>query len=308
MMKDITLGQYFPGNSFLHKMDPRMKLLLTFALLVVVFVAQGFVAFGLIALFVLFINGVSKISPRFLVKGLKPILFIVVFTFILNVFFQAGGTVLWSLGFIRITDEGLRLAFFLAARLILLVVSSQLLTLTTSPIALTDGLEALFKPLNRIHFPSHEIAMMMSIALRFIPTLMDESDKIMNAQKARGADFESGNVLQRAKALVPLLVPLFVSAFRRADELAMAMEARCYRGGEGRTKNAQPALRRARLHCRARHGGASRRRDRAQPIRGVLICAEYASLWNMTARIMRAGSGRATPLRCSRLWRRHSAA
>ena len=236
MLKDITLGQFFPGNSFLHKMDPRMKLILTFALIIIVFVSQGFIGFGMILAFVLQVTLSSGIAFKFLVRGLKPILFIMLFTFVLNVFFQTGGDVIFKLGFLQITDGGLRMAFFLAARLILLVFCSQLLTLTTSPIALTDGLETLMRPLKRFHFPAHEIAMMMSIALRFIPTLMEDTDKIMNAQKARGADFESGNLIRRAKAMVPLLVPLFVSAFRRADDLALAMEARCYRGGKGRTR------------------------------------------------------------------------
>ena len=239
MLKNVTLGQFFPGNSFLHKMDPRMKLILTFALIVIVFVSQGFIGFGLILLFILMVALSSGIALKYILRGLKPILFIVLFTFVLNVFFQTGGEVIFRLGFVKITDEGLRLAFFLAARLILLVICSQLLTLTTSPIALTDGLESLMRPLKKIHFPAHEIAMMMSIALRFIPTLMDEANKIMKAQMARGADFESGNLVQRAKAMVPLLVPLFVGAFRRAEELALAMEARCYHGGEGRTRMRQ---------------------------------------------------------------------
>lgn len=236
MLKDITLGQFFPGESFLHKMDPRMKLVLTLAMIVVVFSAQGFVALALILLFVLMTMLASGIKIKFLVRGLKPIMFIVVLTFVLNVFFQPGGNVIFRLAFLKVTDAGLRLAFFLAARLILLVICSQILTLTTSPIALTDGLETLMRPLTKFHFPAHEIAMMMSIALRFIPTLMDEASKNMNAQTARGADFENGNLIQKAKAMIPLLVPLFVGSFRRAEELAMAMEARCYRGGAGRTR------------------------------------------------------------------------
>ncbi len=239
MLKDITLGQFFPGNSFLHNMDPRMKLILTFALIIVVFVSQGFVGLGLILAFVGLVTAASGIKVKFILRGLKPVLFIVSLTFVLNVFFQNGGDVIFKLAFLKVTDEGLRMAFFLAARLILLVICTQLLTLTTSPIALTDGLETLMRPLNKIHFPVHEIAMMMSIALRFIPTLMDEANKIMKAQTARGADFESGNLIQKAKAMVPLLVPLFVGSFRRAEELAMAMEARCYRGGVGRTRMRQ---------------------------------------------------------------------
>ena len=236
MLKNITLGQFFPGDSFVHRLEPRTKILLTLALIVCVFLSQGFVGFALILAFVLAVCKSTGIGLKFIVRGLKPILYIVVLTFVLNLFFQAEGTILWQWGFMKVTEEGLRRAIYMALRLVLLVISSQLLTLTTSPIALTDGLEALMSPLKKVHFPAHEIAMMMSIALRFIPTLMEEADKIMKAQQARGADFESGNLLARAKAMIPLLVPLFVSAFRRADELAMAMEARCYRGGEGRTR------------------------------------------------------------------------
>ena len=236
MLKGMTIGQYFPGDSFVHRLDPRTKLLATIALIAVVFVSRGFAGFALIAAFVLLTAASTGVHLKFLFKGLKPIFFIIIFTFILNLFFQTGGTVLVQVWFLRLTSEGLRIASFMALRLILLVISSQLLTLTTSPISLTDGLESLMRPLNAIHFPSHEIAMMMSIALRFIPTLMDEADKIMKAQKARGANFETGSILQRAKAMVPLLVPLFVGAFRRAEELALAMDARCYRGGAGRTR------------------------------------------------------------------------
>lgn len=236
MLKNITIGQFFPGNSMVHRLDPRTKLLATIALIAVVFVSQGFAGFLVIAAFVLLTAASTGIHLKFLIRGLKPIFFIIIFTFVLNLFFQNGGKVLFQLGFLRITSDGLRMASFTAVRLILLVVSSQLLTLTTSPISLTDGLESLLGPLKRVHFPAHEIAMMMSIALRFIPTLMDEADKIMKAQKARGADFEQGNLFQRAKAMVPLLVPLFVGAFRRAEELALAMDARCYRGGAGRTR------------------------------------------------------------------------
>ena len=236
MFKGSTLGQYFPGDSFVHRLDPRTKLLATIALIAVVFVSRGFAGFLLIAAFVLLTALSTGVHLKFLFKGLKPIYFIIIFTFVLNIFFQSGGKVLVQLGFIRVTSEGLRTASFMAVRLVLLVVSSQLLTLTTSPISLTDGLESLLRPLTVIHFPAHEIAMMMSIALRFIPTLMDEADKIMKAQKARGADFETGSIVKRARAMVPLLVPLFVGAFRRAEELALAMDARCYRGGAGRTR------------------------------------------------------------------------
>jgi len=239
MLKNITLGQYFPGESFIHRLDPRTKLLATIALIAIVFVARGFSGFLLIAAFVLFCAVSTGIHLKFLFRGLKPLMFIIIFTFVLNLFFQTGGNELVHIGFLRITDNGLRTASFMAVRLILLVVCSQLLTLTTSPISLTDGLETLFRPLQVIHFPAHEIAMMMSIALRFIPTLMDEADKIMKAQKARGANFETGSILARAKAMVPLLVPLFVGAFRRAEELALAMDARCYRGGAGRTRMKQ---------------------------------------------------------------------
>ena len=239
MLKNITLGQYFPGDSFIHRLDPRTKILATIALIAIVFVSQGFSGFLLIAAFVLLCALSTRIHLKFLIRGLKPLFFIILFTFVLNLFFQTGGNELVHAGFIRITDTGLRMASFMALRLILLVVSSQLLTLTTSPISLTDGLESLFRPLQAVRFPAHEIAMMMSIALRFIPTLMDEADNIMKAQKAMGANFETGSLVARAKAMVPLLVPLFVGAFRRAEELALAMDARCYRGGEGRTRMKQ---------------------------------------------------------------------
>ena len=236
MIKNVTIGQYFPGESFVHRLDPRTKLLATIALIAVVFVSRGFAGFILIAAFVLLTALSTGVHLKFLFKGLKPIFFIIIFTFILNLFFQNTGEVLVQVWILKITSGGLRMASFMAVRLILLVISSQLLTLTTSPISLTDGLESLMRPLSKIGFPAHEIAMMMSIALRFIPTLMDEADKIMKAQKARGANFETGNILQRAKAMIPLLVPLFVGAFRRAEELALAMDARCYRGGAGRTR------------------------------------------------------------------------
>ncbi len=236
VLKNITIGQYFPGSSAVHRIDPRMKILLTILLLVDVFLSKGFLGFALIFGFVYAVARSTKIGLKFIVRGLKPILFIVIFTFILNLFMQSGGDVVFQWKFMRITSGGVHTAIYMAIRLMLLVVASQLLTLTTSSLSLTDGMEALMKPLTKVRFPAHEIAMMMSIALRFIPTLMEETDKIMNAQKARGADFESGNIIKRAKAMVPLLVPLFVSAFRRADELALAMEARCYRGGAGRTR------------------------------------------------------------------------
>ena len=239
MLKNITIGQYFPGNSFVHRLDPRTKLLLTVGLIVVVFLSQGFLGFAAVFGYVLLAARMSKIHLRFLVRGLKPVAYIVLITFLLNIFFQSEGTPLFSWKFITVTDMGLRRAAFLAVRLVLLITASQLLTLTTSAISLTDGMESLMRPLTRLRFPAHEIAMMMSIALRFIPTLIEETDKIMSAQKARGADFETGNLIQRAKALLPLLVPLFVSAFRRADELAVAMECRCYHGDQGRTRMKQ---------------------------------------------------------------------
>lgn len=239
MLNNVTLGQFFPGDSFLYHLDPRTKLLLTIALIVLVFITQSFIGFGLIFLFVAWCAFSTKIGLPYMIRGLKPVFMIIALTFFLNLFLMKDSAVLFQIAFISITSGGLHTALFMAVRLILLVLCSQLLTLTTSPIALTDGLESLMRPLSRIGFPAHEISMMMSIALRFIPTLMEETTKIRRAQMARGADFESGNLIARAKAMLPLLVPLFVSAFRRADELAMAMEARCYRGGFGRTKMKQ---------------------------------------------------------------------
>ena len=238
-MVNITLGQYFPGTSPLHRLDPRAKILLTIALITAVFLASSIPAYALMFLFIAGMAALSRIDVKFMVKGLKPVFFVIIFTFVLNLFFTSGGNTLFAWRFIKITDQGLKSAGFMALRLVLLILGTQLLTLTTSPIALTDGIESLLKPLSKIGFPAHELAMMMSIALRFIPTLMEETDKIMKAQMARGADFETGNLVQKAKSMLPLLVPLFVSAFRRADELAMAMEARCYRGGEHRTRMKQ---------------------------------------------------------------------
>lgn len=235
MLKDITLGQYFPGNSVVHRVDPRAKLLIVTTYIVALFAARGLWAYLLCGGVLVLVVAVARISPRLMIKGLRPILIIVVFTAVLNVFYTPG-TVLWSWGFLRITEEGLRNAAYMIARIILLITATSLLTYTTSPIALTDGIERLMNPLKKLKVPVHEFAMMMTIALRFIPTLIEETDKIMSAQKARGADFESGNLVSRAKALVPVLVPLFISAFRRADELATAMECRLYRGGEGRTR------------------------------------------------------------------------
>ena len=236
MLKNITLGQYFPGNSPIHRMDPRTKLILVFAFIVLIFFVKTFIAYFFIAAFVLMTMLISKVPIKYMLRGLKPLWFIIILTFLLNVLMTPGQSPLFDWKFIHITKEGLRNAGYLSIRLILLVMGTQVLTLTTSPLALTDGIEYLMKPLSKIGFPAHELAMMMTIALRFIPTLLNETDRIMKAQMSRGADFESGNIIRRAKNLVPLMVPLFVSAFRRADELALAMEARCYKGGEGRTR------------------------------------------------------------------------
>lgn len=235
MIRDITLGQYFPGESWIHRLDPRTKIIGTLAYIVALFIVGDFWGF-LIAVAALFgVIGISRVPLKFILKGLKPIFIIILFTFVLNLF-MIPGKVIWSFWILTITEEGLYTAFFMAARLILLILGSSLLTLTTRPISLTDGIEALLSPLRKVGVPAHELAMMMTIALRFIPTLLEETDKIMKAQQARGADFESGNILRRAKSLIPILVPLFISAFRIAQELAMAMEARCYRGGQHRTR------------------------------------------------------------------------
>lgn len=236
MLKDITLGQYYPVKSFVHDLDPRVKIVLTVAFIVAVFVGSSLWAMIPITLFILLSAWAANLPIKLLLKGIRPLRMILIFTFVLNLFFTAGETVLLEVWKIRVTLEGLKLAIRFSARLVFLVTGASLLTLTTQPVVLTDGMERLMSPLARIGFPAHELAMMMSIALRFIPTLLEEADKIMKAQMARGADFESGNLLQRARAMVPLLVPLFVSAFRRAGDLAMAMEARCYHGGEGRTR------------------------------------------------------------------------
>ena len=236
MMKNITMGQYYPVDSWVHRLDPRTKILLTVAMIVAVFLVKTLVGYGLILGFMCLVSHLSNIPFKMLMKGVKPLKFILILTFILNLFFNTGATMLVEWGFIKISYEGLSTAVHYSLRLVFLVLGTSLMTLTTSPIALSDGIEMLLSPLKVIKFPAHELAMMMSIALRFIPTLMEEADKIMKAQMARGADFESGNLLARAKAMVPLLVPLFVSAFRRAGDLAMAMESRCYHGGENRTR------------------------------------------------------------------------
>ena len=236
MLMVITLGQFFPGHSAIHRMDPRTKLILTMVYIVALFVAQNWISYSLMLVFLLVCIKISSIPPKSIVRGMKPLVFILIFTAILNIFYTDGGVELVRLGSLAITTEGLKRAFFMIWRILMLISGTFLLTYTTSPISLTDGLESLLSPLKKLHVPVHELAMMMSIALRFIPTLIEETDKIMSAQKARGADFETGSIIQRAKALVPILVPLFISAFRRADELATAMECRCYQGGEGRTK------------------------------------------------------------------------
>ena len=236
MLKDVTLGQYFPGKSVIHRLDPRTKLLILVGYIVALFLAVSWLSYGVVFLFLAGCIAVSRIPLKSFFKGIKPLIFILVFTGILNLFFTHGETVLVHFWKFTITLEGVIRAFFMIFRILLLITGTFLLTYTTSPIALTDGLESLLSPLKKIKLPVHELSMMMCIALRFIPTLIEETDKIMSAQKARGADFESGKLMQRVRALVPILVPLFISAFRRADELATAMECRCYQGGEGRTK------------------------------------------------------------------------
>ncbi len=237
MLKDITLGQYFPGKSFLHKIDPRTKIISALLYITAVFLCQSIMSFIILLAVTLAMIAVSGVPVKIIVKGLKPLIFILAFTTVYNVFFYTGDTVLVDWKFITIYLEGVVFAVIMALRIIcLLAGSSVLLTYTTSPIMLTDGIERLLSPLNKIKAPVHEFAMMMSIALRFIPTLVEETDKIMSAQKARGADFSSGGLIKRAKALIPVLIPLFISAFRRASDLAVAMECRCYRGGSGRTR------------------------------------------------------------------------
>lgn len=235
MLRDITLGQYYNADSVIHKLDPRTKIVGTFVFIISLFIFRSFLATAVAAIFLISMIKLSKVPFSYMVRGMKSIVFILLITVIFNMFLTPGIPVftIWNFS---ITDEGLKIAIFTAIRLVFLIIGSSLMTLTTTPNNLTDGLESLMSPLKIFRVPVHEVAMMMSIALRFIPILMEETDKIMKAQEARGADFESGNILERAKALIPILVPLFVSAFRRANDLAMAMEARCYRGGEGRTK------------------------------------------------------------------------
>ena len=238
MLKDITLGQYIPADTPIHKLDARTKILATMGFITVIFLINKISAYILVFLFLILVVALGRISVKHLLKSLKPVVLIIIFTAILNMLMTPGDTI-FKFYFIHITQQGLRLALFMSLRLILLIAGASIMTLTTSPIALTDGIEKLLSPGKKIGLPAHELAMMMTIALRFIPTLLEETDKIMKAQMARGADFESGNIIRRAKSMIPIIVPLFVSAFRRAEELAMAMEARCYRGDIGRTRMKQ---------------------------------------------------------------------
>ena len=236
MLKDITLGQYFPGKSIIHRLDPRTKLIMLVVYIVALFLAESWVSYGLMFLFLAAVILLSTIPLKSILRGMKPLVMILIFTGVLNLFFTQEGEVIFHFWILTMTTGGLSRAVMMMSRILMLITGTFLLTYTTSPIALTDGLESLMKPLKKVGVPVHELSMMMCIALRFIPTLIEETDKIMCAQKARGADFETGSLMDRAKALIPILVPLFISAFRRADELATAMECRCYQGGEGRTK------------------------------------------------------------------------
>ena len=235
MLRDITLGQYFPGKSWIHKLDPRIKIIATLLFIIELFIVDNFIGFLIAGIVLGILIAVSKVPVSYIMRGLKPILLILIFTFALNMF-MVDGRILWQWKCLKIPAEGLEVAVFMAIRLVLLLMGSSMLTLCTRPLALTDGIERLLSPFKKIGLPAHDIAMMMTIALRFIPTLLEEADKIMKAQQARGADFESGGLMKRAKSLIPILVPLFVGAFRIAQDLAMAMEARCYRGGENRTR------------------------------------------------------------------------
>jgi len=235
MLKDVTLGQFFPGKTVVHRLDPRTKLILVLLFIIALFSAKGAGGYLLVFAFLAMAMALGHIRPRVVLRGMKPLIIIIILTAVLNLFYTQGEP-LAKFWIFTVTREGIRSAVFMIARIVMLITGTFMLTYTTSPIALTDGLELLLGPLKKLHLPIHELAMMMSIALRFIPTLIEETDKIMSAQKARGADFESGSLMQRARALIPILVPLFVSAFRRADELAVAMECRCYQGGLGRTR------------------------------------------------------------------------
>lgn len=235
MLRDITIGQHYPADSVIHRLDPRTKLIGSLLMIIALFMITPLYGYGIVFIALASVIYMSKVPAKFILKGLKPILFFIAIAVSINMFLTPG-RVIFSFWFLEITAEGLDRAFMTLFRFTFLIVTSSMVTLTTSPMALTDGIERLLTPLKKINFPAHELAMMMTIALRFIPTLIEEADKIMKAQMARGADFESGHIFRRAKSMIPLLVPLFISAFRRADELAMAMEARCYRGGEGRTR------------------------------------------------------------------------
>lgn len=261
-LKDITLGQYFPGHSFIHRLDPRAKIIFTVVYIVAIFLCKALVSYGLALVVLLLLIAISRVQPKVFLKGMKPVIFIVICTALLNLFYTSG-TVLWNFGILKITEEGIWKAGFMVLRILMLIACTLLLTYTTSPILLTDGLERLLRPLKKVRFPVHELSMMMSIALRFIPTLIQETDKIISAQKARGADFDSGNLMQKAKALIPILIPLFLSSFRRAEELAIAMECRCYHGDEGRTSLRQLTM----------HG-----RDWGFVVFSVLLCAAIVVL------------------------------
>lgn len=239
MMEKMIFGRYIPGNSFVHRLDPRSKLLFVFAFIVIVFLANNAVTYALLLAFTLGVILLSRIKLYFLINGLKPVIFLMVFTFLIHILFTREGAVLVDFGFLKIYEEGLKQGIFISIRFLVLVFMTSVLTLTTSPISITDGVETLLNPLKKVKLPVHELALMMSISLRFIPTLMDETDKIMKAQMARGSDLSAGSLKDRLKAVVPLLVPLFVSAFKRAEDLATAMEVRGYRGGEGRTSYRQ---------------------------------------------------------------------
>lgn len=236
MLRDITIGQYFPGNSIIHRLDPRFKIVITIIYIVMLFSGDTYFALGLGAVYTFTAIGLSRIKPKMFAKSIKPLLPFLLVTAVINLLLVSSGQVLWQWKFLKITDEGINVSLFMIIRIMLLIAGTSLLTYTTSPITLTDAIERLMSPLKRLRFPVHELAMMMSIALRFIPTLIEETDKIMSAQKARGAEIDTGSFITRARNLVAILVPLFISAFRRADELANAMECRCYNGGEGRTR------------------------------------------------------------------------
>ena len=235
MIRDITIGQYYPGYSVVHKLDTRLKLILVVAFMVSIFLVKDFLGYAVVLIYLVSVIAISKVPPRFILRGLRPVFIIIAITFVLNLFMNDGDTIL-TIGALTITTQGVYTAFYMAFRIIFLILGASMLTFTTKPVKLTDGIESLMKPAARFGVPAHELAMMMTIALRFIPTLLEETDKIMKAQQARGADFETGSIFKRAKALIPIFVPLIVGAFRMASDLAMAMEARCYRGGEGRTK------------------------------------------------------------------------